>query len=1035
MLRALIRFCVDHRLAVLIVTLGIAFYGIHAYLETPVESYPDVTNLQVNVIAQMPGLAPPEIERQVTIPLERSLNGLPKVIRMRSESLFGLSLIYLTFDDDVDAFWARTLVSERIGSAEVPDGVTPVLGPNTTPLGQIFEYRLTSDRHTLAELRSEQEWMVGPMLRRVPGVGDVVSRGSFLKEVHIEVDPARLIAHGLDLQEVTEAIARANVNVGGGFVRRGEQQMVIRGVGYFADASQVKQVVLKSDEGTPITVDDIGRVLLSHTPRQGTFGYNEQVESVQGVVFLRRGENPSVVLGALHEQVRTINEGVLPEGMKIETLYDRSRLVDMTMRTVHVNLLEGAFLVFGVVWLFIRSLRGSLVVITVIPLSLLTAFIGLYLLGLPANLISMGAIDFGILVDGAVVLVENVIHRYREVRPKSARERIKLVTGAAVDVARPVFYAMAIIIASLIPVFTLERVEGRIFKPLALTYSFALFGALVFALTVIPALAVMVMRGKSMETSEPRWILRFRHRYDNTLAWLLRRRIVAFACAGILLLAGGVGATRLGTEFLPELDEGDVLIFVEMPSSISLEYGQHILLEVRRRLLTFPEVAATTSQQGRPEDGTDNESVNMSETFVRLKPKSEWRKGMTKPRLEDNMRAALAEIPGVRFNFSQPIRDNVEEAMSGVRGQVVLKIFGTDLGVMRQTLQESIEVIQEIPGVVDLSLYRDREVPQLEIRTDRAAVARAGISVDVVQDVIETALAGKVVTELWEGERVVPIRVQLARGDREDVSRIGEIPVSNDSGTVYSLGHLTTIDTVAGRASINREDNSRSLALKFNVEGRDMGSVVREAITAVRQEIKVPEGNFLQWGGEFENQKRAMERLTVVVPLALLVVLSLLYVGLRSSRGAATVLMVIPFALTGGVFALFFTGVHASISAAVGFVTLLGQVSLMALLILGAIDEERQRGLPLTEAIRVGSVRRMRAVLLASLLAMLGLTPMAVNTGMGSETQRPFALVIIGGMSTTLLVSLLLLPLVYSLMAGRLPSPAGPAEEKGEEKE
>lgn len=1024
MLKALVRFCVNRRFAVVIVTLGIAAYGVHAYMQTPVEAYPDVTNLQVNVIAQKPGLAPPEIERQVTIPLERALNGLPQVIRMRSESLFGLSLIYLTFDDDVDVFRARTLVSERIGTAELPEGVTPRLGPNTTPLGQIFEYRLVSDRHSLEELRSEQEWVVAPMLRRVAGVGDVVSRGAFLKEVHVEVDPARLRAYGLSIQDVSEAIPEANVNVGGGFVKRGEQQMVIRGVGYFSSPAEIKEVVLKSEGGTPVTVADIGRVVLSNTPRQGTFGVNEIPEAVQGVVFLRRGENPSVVLLDIARQVRVINQTVLPEGMRIVTLYDRSRLVDLTMRTVHINLLEGALLVLGVVWLFIRSLRGSLVVVTVVPLSLLTAFIGLYLLGLPANLISMGAIDFGIIVDGAVVLVENVIHKARKEQPEGLKERINLVIHAGVEVARPIFFAMAIIIASLIPVFTLERVEGRIFKPLAMTYTFALLGALVLALTVVPALTVIFMKGKALRGSEPRWVLAMQRGYGRLVGWLLARRAVALVTGVLLLGAGGYGMTRLGTEFLPQLDEGDVLVFVEMPSSISLDGGQAILVEVRRRLQVFPEVLFVTSQQGRPEDGTDNESVNMAETLVRLKPRSQWRKGLTKPELEDAMRATLGEIPGVRFNFSQPIRDNVEEAMSGVRGQVVLKIFGTDLEVMRNTLQEAIQAVQGTKGVVDLSLYRDRQVPQLEIKTDRSAVARAGLRVSVVQDVIETALAGKVVSELWEGERVVPIRVRLPRIDLEDVARIGEIPVSSDAGVVYPLRYLANIRTVPGRASINRESNSRVMAMKFNVEGRDVGSVVREAVRKVAERVKVPEGYFLQWGGEFENQQRAMARLSIVVPLALLVVLILLYLGLGSVRGALAVLILVPFGLTGGVFALLAMNVHASISAAIGFVTLLGQLSLMALLVLGAVEEDRQGGAALTDAIRTGATRRMRAVVMASLLAMLGLSPMAFNTGMGSETQRPFALVIIGGMITILFVSLLLLPVIYSFVASKKPLPS-----------
>ncbi len=1029
MLKSIIHYCVSRRFVVIAIILGIAAYGVYAYIQTPVEAYPDVTNLQVNVIAQKPGLPPPEIERQITIPLERALNGLQQVIQIRSESLFGLSLIYLTFDDDADPFRARALVSERISTAELPDDVVPVLGPNTTPLGRIYEYQVISDRHTLEELRSEQEWVIAPMLMRVQGVGDVVSRGGFLKEIHVEVDPGRLRAYGLSLQDVSEAISKANVNVGGGLFERGEQYMVIRGVGYFADADEIKEVVLKAKDGTPVTVGDIGRVIISHTPRQGTFGVDENTEAVQGRAFLLRDENPSVVLAEIQEQVHRINTEVLPEGMQIIPLYDRSDLVNLTLRTVHMNLLMGALLVLGVVWLFIRTLRGSLVIVTVLPLSLVAAFIGLYFMGLPANLISMGAIDFGILVDGAVVLVENVIQRSRKEKPKKFSERFKLVVSAGVDVARPVFFAMSITIASLIPVFTLDRVEGRIFKPLAMTYTFALLGALVGALTLVPALTLVFVKGKALVNKEPKWVLSMQRGYSRSLGWLLKHRWVAFAAGFLLLAGGGFGASRLGTEFLPQLDEGDVLVFVEMPPSISMDKGKEILLEVRQRLKNFPEVLFVTSQQGRPEDGTDNEGINMGQVLVRLKPRSGWRRGLTKPELEGEMRASLAEIPGVRFNFSQPIRDSVEEAISGVRGQVVLKVFGRDLLLMRSILQEAREAVHDIPGVVDLDLYRDRRVPQLDITTDRSAVARAGIGVDVVQEVIETALAGKVVSELWEGERIVPIRVRLPRSELEDEARIGEIPVSDPSGVVYPLKYLASIQTTPGWAAIYREFNSRMLALKFNIEGRDMGSVVRDAIAAVNKRVELPDGYYLEWGGEFENQQRAMKRLSVVVPLALLAVISLLLLGLGSVRSALAVVLVIPFGLTGGVFALLATGVHASISAAIGFVTLLGQVCLMALLVVGAVEENRKQGKPLFEAIRIGTTKRLRVFVMALLLTMLGLLPMAVNTGMGSETQRPFALVIIGGVVTILAVALFLLPVMYSFIAGKTPVGVSKEEE------
>ena len=1016
MLRLLIEYCVHRRAAALFATLVVAIFGLRAYLDTPIEAYPDVTNTQVTVITQLPGNAPEEIERRVTVPLERELNGTPGVTLMRSESLFGLSLITLTFSDDTNSFVARTVVSQRVAVAELPAGATPELAPEATPLGEVYQFRLTSDRHDLYELRAEMQWTVVRALRQVPGVADIVPFGGYLKEAHIQADPARLFAAGLTLNDIEQAIAKSNINVGAGFLRNGDQELTVRGIGYLNTAEDIRRVMLKSKGGTPVTVGDVATIVQSNTPRRGSVGAGVDKEVVESFVWMRRGENPSLVLDGVHAKVRELNEKILPKGMKIETYYDRSDLVGLTLSTVHHNLLSGFLLVVGVVWLFLRSMVCSGIVAAVIPLSLLVAFLGLHLMGLPANLISMGAIDFGILVDGAVVLVENVIHALRHERPADRRGVLRLVVRSAVDIGRPTLYAMLIIIAALVPVFTLQSVEGRIFRPLALTYSFALIGALVFALTLVPALCAVLFRPHHARLQEPGWIDWLRRRFKASLALVLRRRSVAVVTAIVVLGLGGLTITRLGTEFLPELDEGDIQLFVEMPPSIALAKGQDILLEVRQRIMTFPEVLRTMSEQGRPEDGTDNEDVNMSETFIRLKPLKDWRPGYDKRRLIDEMRVKLTEIPGIRYNFSQPMKDNVEEAVSGVRGKVVLKIFGPDLEKMRSTLEHAKETLKAVPGIVDLDLYRDALKPQLQISFDRAALARAGVSMEDAQRTLESALSGRVITTMWEGERPVPVRLLLPLNVRDDTEKIAAITIVSESGARVPIRELASIKTAHALATINREGNSRFLALKFNIEGRDMGSVVKDAIAIVARDVSAPEGHYFVWGGEFENQQRAIERLKLVVPLALLAVLLLLYAAMNSGRSALSILLTVPFALTGGAFALYVSGVPLSVSAAVGFIALLGQVSLMGLLVLSAAEARRRNGEELQAALLEGASERLRPVLMAATMALVGLLPMALSAGVGSETQRPFALVVVGGMVSALAVALWLLPVVYSFI-------------------
>jgi cobalt-zinc-cadmium resistance protein CzcA len=1019
MLNLILETCVHRRVAALVITMVVAIFGLRAYLDTPIEAYPDVTNAQVTVIAQMPGNAAEEIERQLSVPLERALNGVPGLMRMRSESLFGLSLVVLTFEDGVDTFRARTHVSQRLSQATLPPGVTPVLAAEATPLGEIYQFRLTSDRHDLYQLRSEMEWNVTRVLRQVQGVAEVLPFGGYLKEIHLEADPARLHAAGVSLKEIEEAVRKANINIGGGFLRHGDQEMTVRGIGFIAQVDDIRRIPLRSRSGTPLTVGDVVEVKQSYTPRRGSVGWNEHKDVVEAFVLMRRGENPSRVLEGVHEKVRQLNESILPAGMKIETFYDRSTLVGLTLSTVHDNLLHGFLLVVGLVWLFLRSAVGSVVVAAVIPLALLVAFIGLHALGLPANLISMGAIDFGILVDGAVVLVEHVIHAIRRERPADRAAVLRLVIHSAEQVGRPTLYAMLIIIAALLPVFTLQSVEGRIFRPLALTYAFALGGALIFSLTLVPALCAFLFRPAHAALVEPVWIERLRGAYRRALERSLARRLPVAVFALGLLLAGAFGATRLGTEFLPELDEGDIDVVVEMPASIAMEQAQEILLEVRRRLMRFPEVMQTLTRHGRPEDGTNNEGVNMAENFVRLKPRDQWRPGLDKPKLIQEMRAVLSEIPGVRFNFSQPIKDNIEEAVSGVRGKVVLKIFGENLQQMRNSLEQAKAVLKDVPGVIELDFYRDASTPQLRIHLDRSALAREGILIEDAARAIETSLAGTIVTEYWEGERPLPVRLVLPRPSRDDQDKIAALPIPTPTGATVPLGRVARIEVAMGTASIVREGNVRYIALKFNVQGRDMGSVVRDALAAVKSKVKPPDGHYFVWGGEFENQRRAVDRLQRVIPVALLLVLGLLYAAMSSGRSALAILAMVPFALTGGVFALWVAGIPLSVSAAIGFIALLGQVSLMGVLVLSEVDAQRSAGVALHEALVVGATERLRPVLMASLLALFGLLPMAISSGVGSETQRPFALVVVGGMLTTLLVTLFVLPSIYRLLAPR----------------
>lgn len=1014
MLEKLIDISVKRRAATLIFTLAFAVLGVYSLARLKIEAFPDVTNVQVMVISLYPGQAAEEVEKQVTIPLERALFGVPRVLVQRSITSFGLSQVILTFEDDVDIYFARQQVAERLSSADMPEGVTPELGPNDTPVGQIYQYTLESDHHSPSELRSWQDWVLEKEIKRIPGVADVVSFGGFQKEYHVLADPVRLKANGLTLKDLIDAVAGSTGATSGGYVQFGQSEFVVRGRGYLKGPSDIEKTVISVQNGTPILVRHVAHVSEGYVPRRGAVARGDATDSIEGTILLRRGENPRDVLADVRNAIERINQEVLPSGMRIVPFYDRTKLVRTTLDTVSHNMLEGAALVTFVLWLFLRAIGGSLAVAITMPLALLASFVGLYYVGVPANLLSMGAIDFGILLDGAVILVENAYSHLAHARAKP-EDVPKVVSQAAQQVVRPILFSMSIIVAAMLPIFTLERVEGRIFRPMALTYAFALCGALIVTMTAVPALTTFILRSGKVNESEPGFLTALRTRYLSALRLALRFPLTT-RFAGLVVLGIAIALIpKLGSEFLPEMNEGDIHITVTMPSETSLEYGARVLREVRLALLAFPEVVDVLTEQGHPEDGTDDEAPNQAETFVMLKPPAEWHSGRTKERLVQEMRMVLEQRPGVSYNFSQPIKDRVEESISGIRGQIVVKLYGDDLSLMHAKLEQVDRILTGVRGSRDVEVYRAGNAQHIVADIDRDATARLGVPVRDVESTLESAYGGTLASSLWERERKVGVRVKLPTAAEGDVHAIGRLEVPA-AGTRVPLSSLADIHVDSGRTQINREQGGRFLALKCNIEGRDMGSFVEEAQAKVRQNVNLPEGYRITWGGEFENQRRAMHRLMIIVPISVLVIFALLYFTFRSALPAFVVLLDVPFATVGGIFALYFTHTVLSVSAAVGFITLFGVAVMDGVLLITYIRQARERhGADAQDAILEAVSQRLRPVLMTALLASLGLLPAAISHAIGSDTQRPFAIVIIGGLISSTLLTMLLLPTLYEL--------------------
>ncbi len=1023
MIKRLVAFALDQPFFLILLVALFVAGGVAAFRSLPVEAFPDVTDTQVQVITLFPGRAAEEVEKQVTIPVEIGLSGIPHSVRLFSHTQFGLSFIAVTFDDAVDAYFSRQQVLERLRDVDLPHGVTPELGPLATPIGEIYRYRIKGNLSP-TEIRTIQDWTVARQLKTVPGVADVVTYGGFIKQYQVEPDLSKMKAYGITLQQLFTALDRGSANAGGGYVEKGEQQYLIRGIGLLKSADDIGTIVVTERGGTPLLVKDISTIETGGVPRQGLTGQDGEDDIVTGLVLMRKGENPSNVLQDLKQKIDTLNTTTLPPGVQIVPIYDRTWLIDTTLHTVFRNLTEGAVLVTAVLLVFLGSMRAALIVAIMIPLSLLATFTGLTIRGIPANLLSLGAMDFGIIVDGAVIVVENVFRKLAEHSThqrgfKRDRRALKeVILEATTEVGRPTFFSMLIIITAHIPIFTLQRHEGRIFAPMAWTVTSALVGSLLFSLTLVPLLCFFLLR-KGVSEKENVVIRACKRVYRPSLIWALQHRGIVIAIAIVLLGASFITLTGLGSEFLPELNEGTMWVNIYFPPGISINETKRLAAKVREILRSSEVVRTVTSKAGRPQDGTDPKPINMAEFFVDLKPPAEWPAGLTRQKLIQQFGKQLDALPGgVEPSFSQPIRDNVLESISQIDGQIVIKVFGPDGDVLQAQTQKILQTIAPVRGVGRAYIDRFGRVPQLQIEVDRAKCARYGLNVADIQDVIEIALGGKEATEVWEGDKKFAVAVRL-KEEQRGMENIKNILVDTPGGQRIPLDQLAAISVRDGSMNISRELGTRVMAVGIFIENRDMGSLVAEMQDRVNKEINLPQGYYITWGGEFENQQRAMKRLALIVPVSVLLIFALLFNAFGTARDAALILLNVPFALIGGIFALQITGINLSVSAAIGFIALFGQAVLNGVVMVSYFNQLRDEGMRTADAVLNGALVRLRTVLMTGTLAMLGLLPMALSHGIGSETQKPLAVVIIGGLISATLLTLFVLPVVYRLFAGR----------------
>ncbi len=1022
MLRRLVDLSLENRPLVLIAALLLVVGGVWGVAHLPIDAVPDVTNVQVQILTKAPALGPVEMEQFVTYPVEAAMNGLPKLTQIRSISRYGLSAVTVVFEDAVNVYFARQLVAERLSQAreQIPPGFgAPEMGPVSTGLGEVFMFTVEGEGLSAMERRTILDWQIAPRLRAVPGVTEVNVWGGIPKQYQVVIDPGRLVAHSLALKDVFEAVQRGTGSAGGGYIEHNREQYIIRGEGLVSSLADIEKLVIKtSHDGTPITIRQIAEVREGGMLRIGAATKDGQGETVIGIAQMLAGENSLEVAGRVRTAVEQLAPS-LPRGVKIVPFYDRTTLVRRVLKTVETNLFEGGVLVIAVLFAFLGNLRAGLIVASAIPLSMLVAALGMVRGGISANLMSLGAIDFGLIVDGAVVLVENVVRRLGE--SESGGKTVRQVTAEAThEVVRPVAFGVGIIALVYLPILTLGGVEGKMFKPMAFTVVFALAGSLLLTVTLIPVLASLLLRNRAGE-HEPRFVGWLRRQYLRALDACFRRRAAVMVVAVAALAGAVLIASRFGAEFIPRLDEGDAAIqSIKLPS-IALSEATSITTRVERVLKRFPEVITVVTRSGSPEIATDVMGIELADIFVILKPKAEWTTAKTKDALIERMEQALSDaVPGSAFSYTQPIEMRFNELIAGVKSDVAVKLFGDDLDVLRQKGEEIARVLTSVKGAQDVKLEQTTGLPLIRIKVDRDRCARYGIAVGDVLDTVEAARAGRVVGTVFEGQKRFSLAVRFDDASARTLETLQNVPVASPGGTLVPLGQLATLSLESGPAQISREAVRRRIVVELNVRGRDVASFVAEASARLREKVPLPTGYELRWGGQFENLQAASRRLAVVVPLALALIFAMLYFTFDALRPAALIYLNVPFGAIGGVIALALRGMPFSISAAVGFIALFGVAVLNGVVLMTQIrDLEERSEAPVADVLRRACGLRMRPVLMTALVASLGFVPMALATGSGAEVQRPLATVVIGGLVTSTLLTLFVLPTIYSFFGQR----------------
>ena len=1021
----IVAFSLKNKFFIFFCTTVAVIAGIVSFKHTPIDAFPDVTNTKVTVITQWPGRSAEEVEKFITIPIEIAMNSVQNKTDIRSTTLFGLSVLHVMFEDDVDDIVARQQVYNLLNDADLPDGVTPEVQPLYGPTGEIFRYTLRSEKRDVRELKTLQDWVIERNLRAVSGVADIVSFGGEVKTFEVSVNPHQLKNYGITSLELYQAIANSNINVGGDVITKSSQAYVVRGIGLINDMEELRNIVVKNIHGTPVLVRHLAEVHEACLPRLGQVGRMAEDDVVQGIVIMRKGENPAEVIDALKAKIEYINKEVLPEDVQIVTFYDRENLVNLAVHTVSRNLVEGILLVTFIVLIFMADWRTTVVVAVVIPLALLFAFICLRVMGMSANLLSMGAIDFGIIIDGAVVMVEGIFvaldRKAKEVGMPTFNlmSKMGLIRQTAKEKARAVFFSKLIIITALIPIFSFQKVEGKMFSPLAYTLGFSLLGALLFTLTLVPVMSSMLLKRNVREKNN--FFVRFIN--GKSVAFFDKchaRRKMSVGIAGIVAVGGLWMFTLLGTEFLPQLNEGSIYIRATLPQSISLNESVQLANKMRARLAAYPEVKQVLSQTGRPNDGTDATGFYNIEFHVDIYPEKEWESGLDKMQLIEKMQEDLSMYPGIDFNFSQPITDNVEEAASGVKGSIAVKVFGKDLYRSEKIAMEIDKILGTVEGIEDLGVIRNIGQPELRIELDEGRLARYGVSKEDVQAIIEMAIGGKSASLLYEDERKFNIMVRYKSEFRQDEEEIGKILVPTMDGAMIPIKELAEIRTITGPLLIFRDNHARFCAVKFSVRGRDMGTAVAEAQEKVNASVRLPEGYSLKWTGDFENQQRATKRLSQVVPVSIAIIFVILFILFSNARDAGLVLLNVPFAAAGGIVALWATGFNFSISAGIGFIALFGICIQNGVIMISDIKHNLKERLALSCAVKESVRSRVRPVVMTAAMAAIGLMPAAVSHGIGSESQRPLAIVIIGGLVGATFFALFVFPLIVEFVYGKM---------------